>query len=295
MSDSQNGWVRLYHPSGAQVTLAVIPFKDDQSARNWAADCFRCVGSYVDAGFAVDAPGLEAGEQIEEVGWVVRSDYDDGNEITPTVLLYSTNEKLEHSFLKVYLNTEADVAAFQKASGLTLQDLPSYVGQDKPKRGASRQVERYFVKARPFKVVMKNNPAYKEEDKKAADARKEVYKKPKRVFVRWSDQSGQPAQPTQNAQAPASDRTQGQQMYDEIERELVWWKAYLANDPSYAEINDHVRRLLMPMKNKEAKQAVWSQVIVPWRDTVGAEWDNEKQAFVPPKDPEAPDPNLPPF
>lgn len=294
MSESQNGWVRLYHPSGAQVTLAVVPFKSDQDARNWAADCFRCVGSYVDAGFTVDAPGLEEGEQVEEVGWVVRGDHDDGQEVTPYLLLYSTNEKLEHSFLKVYLNSDDDVANFQKASGLRLNELPSYVGQDKPKRGANRQIDKFFVKApRPFKVVMKNNPAYKEEEKKAADARKEVYKKPKRVFVRWASQDGKPAA---EPQPDAQERTAGQQMNDEIGREVTWWKAFFQKDPSYSEVNDHVKRLLMPMKNKEAKQMVWSQVIVPWKDAVGAEWDNASQGFVPPKEAEVEtDPNLPPF
>ena len=55
---------------------------------------------------------------------------------------------------------------------------------------------------------------------------------------------------------------------------------------SLAEINDHIKRLLIPMKDAAAKKAIMQDAIVPWRDQTGCEWDAAKQAYVPPKEPE---------
>jgi hypothetical protein len=113
---------------------------------------------------------------------VLRSTFEKEGESTPFLLLYSTNDALKWSFLKVYLNTDDDIAAFEFASRMKLGSLPEYVGADKPARGAAGKTDRFIVAApRPFGVVYKKNP-------KHDPTTEEGKLKPARLFVRWADQ-----------------------------------------------------------------------------------------------------------
>jgi hypothetical protein len=173
------GWTKLFHPRGPQVTLPLPP---DPAA------ALAAVSAALDAGWLVTAPGLEEGEEKEQVGWVLKSIFSNEGRETPFVLLYSANEALTWSFLKVYLNTEQDVAAFEHASRMKLTELPEYVGQDKPQRSASGRTDKYIVPApRPFGVVFKKNPKH--------DATEAGKMKPARLFVRWAESlpAAQPA------------------------------------------------------------------------------------------------------
>ncbi len=61
---------------------------------------------------------------------------------------------------------------------MKLADLPEYVGQDKPQRGANPRVDKFIVAApRPFEVVFKKNPKH--------DDTEQGKMKPARLFVRW--------------------------------------------------------------------------------------------------------------
>lgn len=180
-TENLSGWTKLYHPRGPQVTLPV-PCNDYAAA-------LEAVGLALDAGWLVQAPGLEEGEE-KQVGWVLRGGFERDGQITPFVLLYAASEQLTWSFLKVYLNTEADVAAFEYASKVKLKDLPDYVGNDKPQRGASAKSDKYIVPTRHFGVVFKKNPKH--------DQSEEGKMKPARLFVRWVDQ-----RPAIEAQKPA--------------------------------------------------------------------------------------------
>lgn len=183
------GWTRLYHPRGPQVTLPVL---DTTPAGSLAA-----VAAYLDAGWLVAAPGLEEGEEKDSVGWVLRSTIEKDGESTPFLLLYSTNDALKWSFLKVYLNTDDDIAAFEYASKMRLDALPEYVGADKPARGAAAKTDRFIVAApRPFGVVYKKNPKY---DPNETDASK---KKSARLFVRWADQRPAAQPPAGGPESP---------------------------------------------------------------------------------------------
>jgi len=179
------GWVKLYAKSGALVTIPVTAAPLDYTAM--AAN----VDAMIAAGFAVLAPGLEAGEEKEMVGFLVHGQQDSGREITDFLLLYSVDDSKKFSFLKIYLNTDDDVRLFESVSGMRLDSIPVYVGQDKPERGKNRVVDQQFVKQvpKPFGVVFGDNPKWKQSEADAAKAENKMYTKPKRVFIRWADQA----------------------------------------------------------------------------------------------------------
>jgi hypothetical protein len=165
------GWTKLFHPRGPLVTL---PLPADPAA------ALAAVTAALDAGFLAQAPGLEEGEEKEQIGWVLKSVHSNEGRETPFVLLYSANEALTWSILKVYLNTDQDAAAFEHASRMKLADLPEYVGQDKPQRSANGRTDKFIIPApRPFGVVFRKNPKH--------DATEAGKMKPARLFVRWAD------------------------------------------------------------------------------------------------------------
>ncbi len=213
---------KLYHPKGVQVTF---PFPADPAL------CLAAVTAALDAGWLVAAPGLEAGEEKVQVGYVVQGTYESDGEETPYVLLYEDNDAMTFSFLKVYLNTDADVKAFEYASRMKLDQIPPYIGRDKPERGASKQIDKFIIKApKPFGVVFKANPKYDEHAAAAAKAKGEVYSKPKRLFVRWAD-----APPAQQAETPAQS----------------------AEPPKGAVTPEKVREMLKPVKTEEERILLW--------------------------------------
>ncbi len=200
------GVVKLYHPAGVLVELPIPggPF-DYQAA-------FGNVSAALAAGFLVAAPGLEAGEQREEIGYVARKSKDnDRGGTTPVLDLYPANEQAKFAVLSVYLNTPEDVAAFEHASGLKLAALQVYIGDNKIERGKKRELDALVAKApKPFGVVLIPNPKYDEQAAAAAKAGGKMYTIPKRKFVRWADQKPAGAEqrpdPT-SAARPASSAT----------------------------------------------------------------------------------------
>ncbi|MDX9993651.1 MAG: SWIM zinc finger family protein, partial [Anaerolineales bacterium] len=94
------GWTRLYHSSGAQVTLPI--------AYTAAVNMYAQVDAYLGAGFQVNAPGLEEGEQKQEVVSVSRRESKDS---TPIVAFYLAHPKTVKKFLHAYLNNQEDVLA----------------------------------------------------------------------------------------------------------------------------------------------------------------------------------------
>lgn len=193
MTTEFRGLATFFHPRGPQVQLPVPA--DPVEALSHVSLC-------LDAGWLAAAPGLEHGEQREDVGYVLRGQHEDNGQITPFLLLYDANEGHSYSFLKVYLNTDEDIAAFERAGKIRLGDLKEYVGNDKPERGKSSRTDAFIVKARkPFGVIMKNNPKYNEDAKAMCAGKGEVYKIPRRLFVRWADISPVAA-PTADAAPP---------------------------------------------------------------------------------------------
>ncbi len=174
-----SGWVKVFHPSGVQVTVPLdlnVPVSSDQ-----AATLLESVSNLLHAGFSVYAPGLEDGENYEQVAFAVRREKENDNaDPTPVIDLYPVNGNFR--LLAVYLNQPADLQAFEAATGLTLSKMPMYEGTNTIERGAVAKLDKYVVALKsPVKIVWKANPKY---DPNEQDIKK---KKPRRLFVRWAD------------------------------------------------------------------------------------------------------------
>ena len=266
--------VKLWHPRGPQVTL---PLPTDPRA------CLEAVSHALDLGWLVAAPGLEEGEEKETVGWVLKGIHSNENQETPFVLLYSTNDALKWSFLKVYLNDAAMIEAFEYASRMKLDVLPEYVGQDKPQRG--NRTDKFIIAApRPFQVVFRKNP--KHDDTEAGKM------KPARLFVRWADQKPQtPAEadplveiearpPTLPASAlPA--RKKQEPAKAPIDRQIAAWAEFLGKSPTLEEINEECRRELPLVKPLTIKQQVW-KLVTSYADKQEWVFDTDQRLFTAP-------------
>ncbi|PWB56021.1 MAG: hypothetical protein C3F13_02870 [Anaerolineales bacterium] len=168
------GWVKLFHPSSAQVTIPLSLEKPILVAE--AQALMASVTSLLQAGFSVEMPCLEDGEHEEEIGFVVRRAKVNSDESeTPVVDLYPVNANFRR--VAKYLNEETDVREFEAACSLSLQTMPLYEGDNTIERGKNPKLDKYVVALkRPVKIVWKFNPRYEGENDK---------KNPKRMFVRW--------------------------------------------------------------------------------------------------------------
>jgi len=189
--DILSGWVKLYHPMGAQITIPLdleVAISPDR-----ASNLMQSVSTLINSGFSVYAPGLEDGERYEEIGFVVRKEKENGDQtVTPVVDLYPANGNFR--LLAKYLNNDADLAQFEQATGLKLAKLPVWDGDNAIERGKSTKTDKYVTTLqKPVKIVWKFNPNY---DADETDPKK---KKPRRLFVRWADVVPAP-------EAPATDK-----------------------------------------------------------------------------------------
>jgi len=188
------GWMKLFTAQGVLVTLPVgVPFD--------YAGALAGVAAALGAGWLVNMPGLEAGEEKEEIGYVLRREkVNSDRSETPVLDLYSSNDAAKFKTFSVYLNKPEDVAAFEAASGLKLASLRVFPGTAAPERGANKSSDAFIVRApRPFGVVLKPNPKFNPDE---TDATK---KKPKRLFVRWAGAPAGPAPVTEsNKPGPAT-------------------------------------------------------------------------------------------
>lgn len=176
------GWIKLYHPSGAQVTLPV-PMLARVSTEQ-ALDLLGSVSEYLNAGFLVNVPGLEDGELIEEVNAVARREAKDE---TPIIDFYSSNTKLLKKFMHVYMNAEQDVTAFEDATGIQVSALPVYEGALAIARDDNK-ARKYIVNLpRPLRLIWKLSPKW-EEWKASGGEGNEPHK---RMLVRY--ETGVPA------------------------------------------------------------------------------------------------------
>ena len=173
MENNECGWVKLYHPSGAQITIPL--YMREPITQDMAVSLAGSVAQLLGAGFSVNAPGLEDGEFVEEIGFVVRraKTNTDGTE-TPVIDLYPAQGHFR--LIGKYLNNEDDIKLFEAACKVDLGKLPLYEGDNAIERGKNPKVDKYVVAVKPFRVIWKLNPRYEGENDK---------KNSKRLFVRW--------------------------------------------------------------------------------------------------------------
>lgn len=173
------GWTRLYHPAGVQVTIP-IPLEKPISPET-AQFALTSVSSLLDAGWLVEAPGLEEGEQKQEVVSVSRRESKDS---TPIVAFYLAHPKTLKKFLHAYLNTQEDVMAFEAATGLRLNAIPCWPGErdiDKDHREAGK----YIVSLpHPIHIVWAINPKWQQWSAEGGKATGAI-EPHKRILVRY--------------------------------------------------------------------------------------------------------------
>ncbi len=246
------GWIKLFHARGVQVTFPLRGAIDTFAAQ---------VDGLFAAGWLANAPGLEEGEETETVGYVCRGQGEGNRGTFEFVLLYTDNEQMHFSFLKCYLDNDDDVRAFEFASKMKLAELPVYVGDNKPERGKSKQVDRFIVPVKQaFKVVFKKNPKH---DPAETDIKK---KKPARLFVRWQDQ--RPAQQAATTTA-VDDKPDPVQM--------AFWRDILAAEPTVDAVNDMLPQI-KAIEHAPTRVGVWTLV----RDTFAAHgilFNSERKCF----------------
>lgn len=185
MDNQPNGWFKLYHPRGVQVS---IPLYDPTPQV-----AMQQVDDYLAAGWLIDAPGVEPGEQRDMVGWVCRRAKieDDGSE-TNILDFYVDHEAMQHRFMTVYLDDQARADAFFAASGVRHTALPLYEGA-KPLDRTERLAKVHVIRMpQPFGIITKLNPRYVPDVKDS--------KVPKRLFVRYADAPVIVASPAQPAE-----------------------------------------------------------------------------------------------
>ncbi len=260
-----SGWTKLYHKSGALVTLPVAMERLDYKA------LFDNVTAALDAGFLVQAPGLEEGEEKEQVGWVLRGGFEKEGQITPFVLLYAANDTMTWSFLKVYLNKKEDVEAFEYAARVKLDALTDYVGNDKPQRTASIKTDKFIVPVpKPFGVVFKKNPKHNDTE--------EGKMKPARLFVRWADQKPA-AEPKADApaEAPAQPPATGESMTKNMEA-IGQWRDYAAGVKDGLDLNSSLPEI-RAIKSESVRKTVWG-IVKQRAEAMGCVWDATGNSFV---------------
>ena len=174
---TMSGWVTLFHPCGAQVTLP-LPVIEHLSADERAAAAMMMVTAYLGTGFLVSAPGLEDGETAEEISAVARREAKDE---TTIIDFYSSNLNLKKKFMHVYLNNEQDVAAFEEAAGLKVDAITAYDGALAIARDDNKAGKYLVSLPRPIKLVWKLSPKW--EEWKAAGV--EGNEPHKRMLVRY--------------------------------------------------------------------------------------------------------------
>lgn len=284
MSDNSgySGFVKLYTPAGALVTLPVPIGKIDSG--DFYKVAFSAISEAIAAGFLVHAPGLEAGEQKGEIGYVLRrSKLNEDKSETPIVDLYLVNDAVKFKVLSVYLNKDQDVAAFEKASGIGLASLREFPGTAAPERGASRQSDSYITRVpKPFGVVMEQNPKYDEKEAVAARGKGEIYGVPKRKFVRWEWVST----PPDSTQNPASNATQSPAEPDT--KAVAEWKKRLAAGPSCDVLNASLKDANHYINDKPTFREI-AVLIKNYAESEGFDWDALNRKYVPPIDQTPPD------
>jgi hypothetical protein len=135
----------------------------------------------LDAGWLVDAPGLEDGEQKQEV---VSVSHREGKDGTPIVAFYLAHPKTLKKFLHTYLNQAEDVQSFEAATGLRLDSIPTWPGERDIDKD-NKEAHKYIVQLpRPIHIVWAINPKWQQWSVEGGKATGAI-EPHKRILVRY--------------------------------------------------------------------------------------------------------------
>lgn len=151
MTYSFTGWL----PNGFKVTC-VMSLEDKFEA---VSEAVAITNKMMADGFTLEAPGLEAGEEIETIVTVMRRAKGDG---TPIIDFYpewgaGKDEPYgTYKYLHKYMNDEAEIAEFLQVAGFkSLEAIPLYDGQAPLKRTQGKPHAKETAVRAPFKLVRK--------------------------------------------------------------------------------------------------------------------------------------------
>lgn len=173
-------WVRAFNASGWQASFTFV-LPDDNPIECATA----LIASLAANGYTPNAPGLEAGDIVEEIGLVARRQKVDG---TPIIDLYSPNAKVVRKVFSHYLELDQPLMAaeFKRVTGIDYTALPLWEGEQAISKEAGSAGKYIIPLKAPCKIVLKKNPVYDANDEK------KKYK-PEHLFVRWQDAPTPPA------------------------------------------------------------------------------------------------------
>lgn len=210
MSDGFVGSVRLFHASGVQVTLPLGKSQDEYK------HLYASVDAMLASGFLTAEPGMQVGENKDMIGSVARREKVDERGTTPVIDMYINHEKMVHSFLTIYLNTPQDIDAFEASSGLKLNSIKLYAGDNRLEKGTPKGNQYLANCPRPFEAVWIPNPKYNKEEADSMRQSGKMYTIPARKFVRFGGavaaSTGTPAtnpQPASRQPAPQQQQNHG--------------------------------------------------------------------------------------
>lgn len=188
-------WVTGYTPDGFKVSFTLLLDREG-AIEEWLTYIRK-------AGIMPREPGLNTGEQTEEIGWILKTLHKGE---TPRIFLYPSKEVYKFKWTSVWFNTAADEAAFENATGLKYSTLPAYPGTAF-KRGENPQVDKQYLVplTPPVKIVWANDPKF---DPKIAGPQTHE----QREFVRWANVTAQP--PAAETVTDAKSETSGKPGYD---------------------------------------------------------------------------------
>jgi len=209
MEDDQNirAYFKMYHPSGLLVSL------DARAPAGDYASLMVQVTKAIEAGWLVQPQGVEEGERVERIRWIVFARKSDG---TPCLDLYVDHDRMHHSIVRCYLDNDQQIADFERATGCKLASLTEYIGTGRIERGKDPRMNQFIREIRLTDVVVRPNPDYKpdEDDPKKRGS--------KLKFVRWVNIA-----PAATTPAPGQPKIAGEQD----------WIDWLAKSPSLAAVN----------------------------------------------------------
>lgn len=125
MSEANTIWIQLYTPNGAKLGVT-IGFADGKLTQT-LPPVAMIDAMIADAGYLITLPGLEVGEELETITHVIRRtqhNKKDGTQ-TPCIGMYFENKSLVYG-KKAYLNTQGDIATFERLSGLKVSAMPNF-------------------------------------------------------------------------------------------------------------------------------------------------------------------------
>lgn len=141
----ETGWIACWSPDGFRMSIPV---------GNTADSIARVLNVVRELGLLPHEPDVVAGGEAETIKAVMRRVSGDGTPIIDFYPDWSHGGKFgAHKWAHMYLNTPEDIAEFEAQSGLKLDQIPLYDGQQALKRTYGSTHPKEIKPRRPFRIT----------------------------------------------------------------------------------------------------------------------------------------------